>query len=58
MKPLPRPSTDTNPTIIAMREVRPGAYRIVNGIVLEDGAEIEEAPHTPRVSGIRKRADK
>ncbi len=53
MKPLAKKVFESSQHItVEIRAVRPGAYRIVNGVAIED-----EEPVDPRskVSGVRKR---
>lgn len=49
------------PTVRSMRAARLGSYRIVNGVVLEDGGDlldhrvlVDEPPPPPTKSGVRK----
>ncbi len=44
-------------TLRAMRAVRPGAYRIIDGVLIEDGGQVIHEIQRP-VSGVRKKVSK
>ncbi len=53
MKPLAKRAYESSQHItVAINAVRPGAYRIVNGVPVED------LPEEPRKSGTRKKVTK
>ncbi len=59
MKPLARKvyERSQNITVLAMRAVRPGAYRIVDGVIIEDGGDLLVEPKAEHVSGVRRKAE-
>ncbi len=59
LKPLARKAYERSQhiTVVAQREVRPGAYRIVDGVVIEDGGDLLDhrvLREPPPLSGVRK----